>query len=197
MNPHPKSTKRYRSHCSARLLAAAACALVLATAGCATLRVGTDYDHQVSFATYHSFSLLAREHRGSSNPLVVQRARDAITAALMAKGFTLVSNASPDFVVDFTIGARERMEVSSYPAPYAGPWVNVYPYGWANMYWGAAVDVRMYREGTLAIDVFDAKTHRPVWHGWAQKELTRADLEHSEAPIREAVTQVLAGFPPR
>jgi hypothetical protein len=58
------------------------------------------------------------------------------------------------------------------------------------------LDVRQYREGTLSIDVFDAKTHRPVWHGWAKKELTRADIENSEGPIRKAVTAILAKFPP-
>jgi len=55
--------------------------------------------------------------------------------------------------------------------------------------------MNVYREGTLSIDVFDAHTHRPVWHGWAKKELTREDQEHSEAPIRAAVAAVLAAFP--
>jgi len=50
--------------------------------------------------------------------------------------------------------------------------------------------------GTLAIDVFDGRTHRPEWHGWAQKELTRKDLEQSVEPINKAVSTVLAKFPP-
>jgi hypothetical protein len=58
------------------------------------------------------------------------------------------------------------------------------------------MDVRQYREGTLSIDVFDGHTHRPVWHGWAKKELSRKDIEQSETPIRQAVTSVLAKFPP-
>jgi hypothetical protein len=44
--------------------------------------------------------------------------------------------------------------------------------------------------------VFDGHSHRPVWHGWARKELSRSDIEHSEAPIRAAVAAVLAPFPP-
>ena len=58
------------------------------------------------------------------------------------------------------------------------------------------IDVPQYREGTLAIDVFDGRTHRPVWHGGAQKELTRKDLEQCAEPINEAVSSVLAKFPP-
>lgn len=38
--------------------------------------------------------------------------------------------------------------------------------------------------------------HRPVWHGWAKKELSQQDIEHSEQPIRTAVAAVLAKFPP-
>lgn len=54
-----------------------------------------------------------------------------------------------------------------------------------------------YRQGTLSIDIFDGHSHRPVWHGWAHKELTRADIEHSAGLIREAVDSVLAQFPPK
>jgi hypothetical protein len=58
------------------------------------------------------------------------------------------------------------------------------------------LDVRQYHEGTLSVDVFDTHTHRPVWHGWAKKELTRKDIENSAEPIRNAVAAVLAKFPP-
>ncbi|HZT03472.1 MAG TPA: DUF4136 domain-containing protein [Steroidobacteraceae bacterium] len=70
------------------------------------------------------------------------------------------------------------------------------PRWWGYRYWGTGVDVHRYREGTLAIDMFDAKTHKPVWHGWAKKPLTRRDLEHSDVSIPEAIDAVLATFPP-
>lgn len=181
---------------SASWLIAALLGLILA--GCSTLRVGADFDHATSFPEYHAFSFMEREHHGSHNPLVVQRARDAIEAELIRKGFVVASSAEKaDFVVDFTIGARDRMDVHSYPATYVGYgwWDN--PGWWGGPYWGGQLDVRQYREGTLSIDIFDARTHRPVWHGWAKKELTRSDMEHSEAPIRAAVAAVLERFPPR
>lgn len=182
---------------SAAGLLAVACA-TLALAACATLKVDSDFDRTANFSGYHSFSILAREHRGATNPLVVQRAHDAIQAELTAKGFAYVQDASKaDVVVNFTIGARERMEVESYPAPYGGPWGWGRVGWWGYPYWGNEVDVHMYHEGTLAIDVFDAKTHKPVWHGWAKKQLSRADMAQSEAPVRAAVVAVLARFPPQ
>jgi hypothetical protein len=56
--------------------------------------------------------------------------------------------------------------------------------------------VRQYRDGTLAVDVFDGRTRGPVWHGRAQKNLTRKDLEQPAQPISEAVSSVLAKFAP-
>jgi len=170
----------------------------LALAACAEVRVASDFDHAASFAAYHSFGWMPREHHGSANPLVAQRAHDAIEAELKARGFNEVADpAAADFVVDFTIGSHERIEVESYPAGYVTPGWWGYRGWWGYPYWGSEVDVRQYREGTLSIDLFDGHSHRPVWHGWARKELTRSDIEHSEAPIRAAVAAVLAQFPPK
>lgn len=169
----------------------------LALVACAPLRVASDFDHTASFAAYHSFAWMPREHHGLGNPLVAQRAHDAIAAELKAKGFSEAADpAAADFVVDFTIGSRERTEVNSYPAAYTSPGSWGARGWWGYPYWGGEVDVRQYREGTLSIDVFDGHSHRPVWHGWARKELTRSDIEQSEAPIRAAVAAVLAQFPP-
>lgn len=169
----------------------------LLLSACTSLRVGSDFERSASFSAYHTFSFMPREHYGSQNPLVAQRARDDIQAALTRRGFSFVSDpASADFSVDFTIGSRERVDVASYPTPYVG-WYDGYAGWWGYRYWGTGVDVRQYREGTLSIDIFDASSHRPVWHGWAKKELMTSDIEHSEEPIRTAVETVLSRFPPQ
>jgi len=179
-----------------RLLSVATLGLMLAA--CASLKVGQDFDRTSNFSGYRAFSWMPREHHGARNPLVAQRAREAIQAELMRKGFSTVEDAqAADFVVDFTIGAQERMDIHSYPAPYAGPWRWGSPSWWGYPYWGNEVSVRNYREGTLSIDVFDAHTHKAVWHGWAKKELSQADIERSEGPIRSAVAAVLEQFPPK
>lgn len=189
-----------RAHLSAVARLLGLCAATIALAACTTLRVGSDHDPAASFSAYHTYVWMPSRTKlyESPNPLVVQRAHDAIQDALSAKGYQPVSDASQaDFVVDFTIGSRERTDVRSYPAPYGGPWLRGGPYWWGTPYWGSEVDVRQYREGTISIDIFDGRTHRPVWHGWARKELTPSDLEHSAGSIREAVDSVLTQFPPK
>jgi hypothetical protein len=160
-------------------------------AGCTSLRVSSDYDRGASFSNYHTYAWLPREHARSQNPLAVRHAREAIEAEMQSKGYSLTTDpAGADFVVDFTLGAKERLDVESYPVAYRGPWIR------GGGYYGDRIDVRTYREGTLVIDIFDAATHQPVWTGRASKQLSRADLEHSQAPIREATSAVLAAFPP-
>jgi hypothetical protein len=186
---------------SAAPLCVLALTLAAALIGCATLQVGSDHDPTATFANYHSFTLMKRAHHGRdgiTNPLVAQRTDDAIKAELTRRGYSLAADpAAADFTVDFTIGSQERTDINSYPDPYVGP---AWGWGrrgwWGDPYWGDTVDVRQYREGTLSIDIFDAHGHRPVWHGWARKELSRSDIEHSEEPIRKAVQAVLAKFPP-
>lgn len=171
--------------------------LALVLSGCETLRVGSDYDRAANFSNYHTFTWLPRQEYGVRDPLVAERAKDAILSGLEAKGYRYVSDsAQADFAVDFTLGSRERVDIHTYPQPYAWPWYGYGRYWWGYPYWGTGVSVTRYREGTLSIDVFDAKTHRPVWHGWAKKALTHEDIVHSRTSIRKAVDAVLAKFPP-
>ena len=168
--------------------------------GCATqLRVGSDYDQSATFRNYHTFTVMQQEHRALENPLnplVAARVGDAIRADLTGRGYVEASDPGvADFVIDFTIGSRERTDITTYPPPYAG-WGRARPGLWGGPYWRDDVDVRQYQEGTLSLDVFDTHSHRPVWHGWAKKELSDDDIERSAGPVQRAVTAVLAKFPP-
>lgn len=176
------------------------CVLAVTLASCSTLKVGYDFDRQASFASYHTFTMMQRQHPRVRNPLIVARAQDAIIEALRRKGYQQATDpATADFSVDFTIGSHERTDINSYPEPYAiggwGGW-GWGPGWWGGPYWGNNLDIHQVREGTLSIDVFDARTHKPVWHGWAKKDLTDKDIEQSEGPIRAAVDAILARFPP-
>jgi Domain of unknown function (DUF4136) len=165
---------------------------MLALAACRTAHVSSDYDHGAQFSSFHSFTLIMRPHLSAKNPILVQRTYDSIRAELTSKGFAYLEDpAQADLAVDFTIGASDRFDVHSSPSGlYGGPWY----YGGG---WGNNVDVRQYKEGTLSIDVFEVRSRKPVWHGSGTKEISQSDLDNSEALIREAVTSVLADFPPK
>jgi hypothetical protein len=175
-------------------------AFALMLSGCASrLETHSDHDPKQNFSGYHTFAWMAEqpmiappEDIARVSPLNRRRIEESIEKELARKGFMRVQERnSADFVVSYTVGARERLDVQSYPVPYRGPWFWGYPY------FGHDVDVTMYREGTIAIDVFDGKTHQPVWHGWGTKRIDDRDVKHAGELIPPAVAAVLEPFPPR
>jgi hypothetical protein len=57
--------------------------------------------------------------------------------------------------------------------------------------------VRQYDKGMLAMDVFDVKERRPVWHGVATKSISEQDIHDIDGTIQAAVDAILEGFPPQ
>ena len=168
-------------------------------AGCATtMEAHSDRDPAQNFSNYRTYAWMADEPMMAPpdqllrvSPLNRQRIVVAIDDEMRAKGFQKVAaRGTADFVVSYTVGARDRIDVQSYPEPYAGMW------HWGSPYFGRDVDVRMYTEGTLAIDIFDRNTHQPVWHGWGSKRITAHDVKHAAEQIPPAVKEILKDFPP-
>jgi hypothetical protein len=135
------------------------------------------------------------------NPLLEPKIMAAIEDGLATKGFSKVDDPeAADFVLSFTVGSREEIKVNSYPASYAG-----YGYrgawGWGGPYYGVGMatetQVRQYQKGMLALDVFDVKEHRPVFHAVAEKSITESDRKKLDETVQAAVDAVLAAFPPQ
>ena len=176
-------------------------------AGCASTFEAT-YDHDAAndFNKYQSFAWLSKnpmkvgKNVGAVNPLLEPRIMSALENALVAKGYEyVIQPKDADFVVSFTIGSREEIKIDSYPSMSASYGV-AYPrhWGWGGAYYGVATEtqVRQYTEGMLAVDIFDVKERRPVWHGVATKRISESDREEIEATVKAAVDAILVGFPP-
>jgi hypothetical protein len=168
---------------------------VVVIGGCAEVRTRIDFDTAADFGRYRTYTWVIEEPlmrteqgRGATvSPLVQQRIRDAIDRTLAGKGYRREEAA--DFAVAFTVGVRER-QVLSHWDPYD-------PYYYRGRYppypWRAFVET--YTEGTLAIDIYDVASKRPVWNGHATKVLGEADTTAER--IDAVVAHVLAGFPPK
>ncbi len=76
-----------------------------------------------------------------------------------------------------------------YPwGPFYGPSVAAVPETY----------VREYEEGSLILDVVDAKAKQLVWRGTAEAELSdNPSASDTRQRIDEAVGQVLSRFPPK
>jgi len=178
-----------------RLWALLPCVLL---ASCTTIRASSDYYAAADFTAYRTYAWIAgsplirsESARVEISALTVRRIREAIERELAARDFELVAaREQADFSVSFTVGARDMIVLNDYPPYYRGRWRWAPPYYWPN------VDVAMYTEGMLAIDVFDNATREPVWHGWTQKRILGTDIADPDATINAAVAAILADFPP-
>jgi len=97
-----------------------------------------------------------------------------------------------DFVVAYTIGTRGEIRVSSYPVAYQGSW------GWhvhCSYYYIREYSEQSYTKGTLGVDIFDGKSKKPVWHGWAEKMITESDRKGPDSAINEGVAKLFESFP--
>ena len=179
--------------------------LSLGLAACASgFKATYDSDPSHDFSGYQTFAWMSANPMivgptdRMPNPLLEPRIMAAIEGDLTAKGYSKVDDPeAADFVLSFTVGSREEIQVNSYPATYAG-----YGYrgawGWGGPYDGMATEtqVRQYPKGMLALDIIDVTEHRPVFHAVAEKSITESDRKNLEETIQAAVDAVLQAFPP-
>lgn len=171
-----------------------ACILTVALAACTTLSVYTDYNPSAQFASYRTYSWRTTPEQVS--PLMAQRIVDAIDAQLRAKGWTRVDS-DGDVALAANVASHQEYDVDHfYGGPYWGGWGWGHP-GWGWGGWGGygSTYVRSYTVGTLAVDMFDARTRQPIWRGTAE-DTVRKDPVRAAADIQNAVSAMFATFPP-
>lgn len=168
-------------------------AVALAATACTTTpQVRTDFDPAANFSGYRTYSWIYTAPPQGMNPLMYDRVRASIDRSLAARSF--VPSPNGQFAIAFTLGARDRVEVNDLGAygPYYPVYGRGYRYGWAPTY--NTVTINNVTDGSLAIDIYDAASRRPVWHGVATQEIVPGRV--SQQTIDTAVDAVLARFPP-
>ena len=166
---------------------------------CETIRTGSHYDETTNFGAYQTFSWIDENPYigdGSTvrvSPLAQSKIQRAIQTQLEQLGYSFIEDRDDaDFVLAYTVGTRDRIRVDSYPAAYHGSW------GWhvhGSYYYIHETTVHSYTEGTLGVDMFDGKSRKPVWHGWAEKTITESDREDPSSVIEAGVAKLFESFP--
>jgi hypothetical protein len=122
--------------------------------------------------------------------LLHQRIESAIEDVLTSRGYALAEQAPPDFLVAYHVAVETKLEARTLYSGYqTGVWIGPM---WAETY------LDEYQLGTLLIDVIDPARLEVIWRGRAQGRVEPwRSPEQREARVREAVTKLLAKFPPR
>ena len=181
-----------------RLLVLAAAA-AWALAGCA-LQVRSDVNRaafhpgQCKSFTWAGAFRTDNPMRGTiANPVNESRLRAAITTHMQSAGIQLTRD-NADCLVGYGIGSNTAVDWLPGAGPYGygywgwrGPWG---PYGG----WGLDAPY-VYRQGSIGIDLYDAKTKEPLWHASVDQDLYGATGAEAEKRIDLAVDALFTKFP--
>ncbi|MDX2046512.1 MAG: DUF4136 domain-containing protein [Chitinophagaceae bacterium] len=161
-----------------------------------TLNVTSDYDRSTNFSAYKTFSLYYLVTNRNVSELNEDRIWNSIRAEMLRKGYT-ENHSNPDLVVNAVSVVKNKRYLSAN--------TNFYGYGGAYRpygYWGGygatsgstTVQANNYKDGSLMIDVIDAKTQRLIWEGTGTAEFEKQP-KNPEEVISNAVTKIMATFP--
>ncbi len=135
-----------------------------------------EYDHQVDFSKYKTWSW----HEGvthAMNPVNDNRVREAIEKGLAARGLSRVDSNATLLVA---YHASHTTEIALAPLGTAAP-----PTG-----------LQYSQKGSLVIEMLDAGSKKAVWRGQVARVMRYGPNEIAEQ-IKAAVDKLLEGFPPR
>lgn len=168
--------------------------LVASVGGCASPKIGYDFDRRVHWSDYHTYAWIpgAQESTGDKrldNSLIDARIRTAIDAQLRSKGYTSTVSETPEFLVAYHIGMKDMMKGSS-TQNYIGDR--------AHGTYTTLSDIQPYKEGTLLIDIVDAASKQVVWQASALAEVQEGlSPTERDKRINSIVRAMLSHFPPK
>jgi Domain of unknown function (DUF4136) len=155
-----------------------------------TVKVNTDYDRSANFSAYKTFSVYHLTTTLNVNELNAERIWNSIRKEMIKKGYT-ENDRNPDLLINAFSVLKDKKYVSANNSyGYGGAYR---PYG----YWAAGnttFQAYDYKDGSLMIDIVDAKKDRLVWQGTGNTEITKQPKNPDEA-IGSAVTKIMNGFP--
>jgi len=177
-------------------------AAAFSVAASAKPHVKADYDHATNFAAYKTFGIVSppgTEVDGYPAE-ITDTFRKAVRAEMEKRGYTY-SEANPDLLVNFSArlakktghDSLDKQEVGYY-GYRQGERVPIYK-TWSTYTYDKAT--KDYVEGTLNIELIDAKAKQLVWEGVAIGEVRSKTLkaEDPSPQIAKAVEHVFDKYP--
>jgi Domain of unknown function (DUF4136) len=164
--------------------------LFLAFSCSPSVSVFNDYDRQIDLSSYSSYNWKQLERKESvqnplyDNELNDKRIKAAVDKAMKKKGYQFISE-SPELYVHYHIVIEDKSVVIRES--------DIHNY---STYWlGLDMNAYQYKEGSLIIDLMDAKTNALVWRGWAVTILEDLNPENVEKRLDRTIQRIFEGLP--
>jgi hypothetical protein len=175
-------------------------ALAALIAGCTSgPDIRSDYDRTVDFSqykTYNFFSPMGIENPNYST-IYGSIFRDSISREMKARGYTLSDD--PDLLINVSARLEDKTKVTTYNDPYPAGYYGYrrgYYDPWYGYGYGTQTHVSQYTEGTINIDMVDARAKRMVWEGVGVGRLKENRTnEQVRQAISDGVATMFEGYP--
>jgi uncharacterized protein DUF4136 len=170
------------------------CAAVMLISGATVSRaqdVKTDFDPGTNFSTLKTY-YWAKSDPVPGNDLMNQRVVAAVDHWLTVKGWTKAPEERADVAVAVSVSTKQSTSVETLYNGMAG---------WGYRGWGAGMGsattmVNTYTDGTMLVDLFDAKTKKLVWRGTATGTVSNDPRKNAEKIQKVTEKMFKKKFPP-
>ncbi len=163
-------------------LAFCAIAICLISTIAAGQHVSVNYNHNQSFAQYHTYAWGSNNANQIKNSILAQVAQQDINSAMQGKGLQMVQeDQNPDLIVTSNGGLKN---VTSYTewgmGPFGGGMGSITP--------------EQNVDGTLIVDLYDAKSHSLLWRGIAENTLSNNGNKNQQM-VEKAIQKMFKEWP--
>jgi hypothetical protein len=175
------------------------CLFLLLFALPAAAKVATDFDPNLDFSKYKTFAYIGGVEnldRMQMNPdLLGNRIHRSATRELTAKGLREVTpEENPDLVVRYWVDTQVDANVSTGSSTNWGVYGSYYGYHWGPIY--DSMTAYSTRQGTLGIELINAKTKDLAWRMFASAKLYHTDPDKIWKTADDNIKNAFSEYPP-
>ena len=164
-----------------KILAILASMLLISVAALAQ-QVSVNYNHSQSFAQYHTYAWGSQNQNQIQNSILAQVAQQDINNAMQAKGLQMVQETqNPDLILTANGGLRQQTSYSAWGMRGIGGGMG-------------GITPEQNVEGTMIVDLYDAKSKSLVWRGIAQNTLNNNGNKNQQM-VEKAVQKMFKQWP--
>ncbi|MCU7551773.1 DUF4136 domain-containing protein [Chitinophagaceae bacterium LB-8] len=144
----------------------------------------------IDFSKYQTFAWAnpgnEKKADRANNDIIDNNIKNSVSEELEKKGW-IETDSNADVLLDYTVVVKRGMTRETEPV-YSSPFPH-YVYGRRQIYtiWYPSVLLGYhaynvpFKEGELTVNMFDAKTNKLIWQGWAKGDINSGKITSKEA----------------
>src|ERR1700734_120486 len=145
-------------------------------------QVSVNYNHNASFANYHTYAWGSNNKNQIQNSILAQVAQQDIDTAMQGKGFTKVTEAqNPDLILLASGGMKQQTSYSAWGMRGIGGGMG-------------GITPQQNIEATLIVDLYNAKTQSLIWRGIGQDTLSNNGNKNQQI-VQSAINKMFKQWP--